>query len=99
LLLSNLWQLVDQRDGNEKMLSRQWKDINEIWLEKYLEEAELMPLWANDPEGAELYEDRPFGWQASWVLSDADWSRLRSAWEHQVCPAPATAAGTAKPYR
>ena len=66
------------------MASRKWKDINELWLERYLEKARLWPLWADDPEGAEIYEDHPFGWQASWVLSDAEWSRLRSAWEHYV---------------
>jgi hypothetical protein len=66
------------------MASRKWKDINELWLEQYLEKAGLMPLWADDPEGAEIYEDHPFGWQASWVLSDAQWARLRNAWEHYV---------------
>ena len=73
------------------MLSRQWKDINELWLERYLERAGLMPLWADDPEGADLYEDHPFGWQASWVLSEADWSRLRDAWQkhlHQESTTP-----------
>jgi hypothetical protein len=68
------------------MASRKWKDINELWLERYLENAGLMPLWADDAEGAELYEGHPFGWQASWVLSDAEWSRLRSAWELHARP-------------
>lgn len=66
------------------MASRKWKDINELWLERYLDKAGLAPLWADDPEGAEIYEDHPFGWQASWVLSDVEWSRLRSAWEHHL---------------
>ena len=66
------------------MASRKWKDINELWLERYLEKAGLMPLWADDPEGAEIYEDHPFAWQVSWVLSDAEWSRLRSAWEQHA---------------
>lgn len=73
------------------MASRKWKDINELWLERYLEKAGLMPLWADDPEGAEIYEDHPFGWQAAWVLSDAEWSRLRVAWEHDVQQEPSTA--------
>jgi len=74
------------------MESRKWKDINELWLERYLEKAGLMPLWADDPEGAEIYEGHPFGWQASWVLSDAEWSRLRSAWELHVRPGSSKAA-------
>ena len=68
------------------MAGRKWKDINELWLERYLAKAGLMPLWAGDPEGADMYEDHPFAWQASWVLSDAEWSRLRSAWEHDIHP-------------
>ena len=73
------------------MVSRKWNDINELWLERYLENAGLMPLWADDPEGAEIYEGHPFGWQVSWVLSDADWSKLRSAWERRVCERPNSA--------
>jgi len=65
-------------------VSRKWRDINELWLEKYLEDAGLEPLWSEDPEGAGIYEDHPFGWQVSWVLSDAEWTRLRRAWEHHV---------------
>ncbi|MBT8430510.1 MAG: hypothetical protein KJN79_11410, partial [Gammaproteobacteria bacterium] len=48
-------------------------------------------LWADDPEGAEIYEDHPFGWQASWVLSDAEWARLRNAWENYVHQGATTA--------
>jgi hypothetical protein len=70
------------------MASRKWRDINELWLERYLEKAGLMPLWGDDPEGAEIYEDHPFGWQAAWVLSDAEWSRLRVAWEHDMQQGP-----------
>ena len=66
------------------MSSRKWRDINELWLEEYLSEAGLMPLWADDPEGAQIYEAHPFGWQASWVLSDANWTQLRRAWEDHV---------------
>jgi hypothetical protein len=66
------------------MSNREWKDINELWLEQYLKEFGLAELWADDPEGAELYEDHPFGWQASWVLSDAEWSRLRHTWEQRI---------------
>lgn len=73
------------------MASREWRDINELWLERYLERAGLLPLWMDDPEGAEIYEDHPFGWQASWVLSDAEWSRLRGAWQQHVQEGFATA--------
>jgi hypothetical protein len=78
-------------DEDRAMAGRKWKDINELWLERYLEKAGLWPLWADDPEGAEIYEDHPFAWQASWVLSDAQWSRLRSTWEHQVQQGSTTA--------
>jgi hypothetical protein len=72
------------------MANRKWRDINELWLEQYLQNAGLLPLWVDDPEGAEIYEDHPFGWQASWVLSDAEWSQLRSAWEHHIHPGSTT---------
>jgi hypothetical protein len=72
------------------MANRKWRDINELWLEQYLQNAGLLPLWVDDPEGAEIYEDHPFGWQASWVLSDAEWSQLRSAWEHHIHPESTT---------
>ena len=73
------------------MASREWRDINELWLEQYLEEAGLEPLWADDSEGAEVYEDHPFGWQVSCMLSDAQWSRLRSAWKHSIEQGPGAA--------
>ena len=66
------------------MSNRKWEDINELWLMQYLKESGHPELWAGDPEGAELYEDHPFGWQASWVLSDSEWSRLRHAWERRT---------------